>query len=986
VTVVAGARGTGDAGAGAGTGAGWATVRRPLRRLAGLVAVGVVLCAAVVAGTRTREAPGTALDTVAETAWLPGPAPGTVMLADALTARAVTVVPAGDAGDADDPMTVTQAGGSAVVLTRFSATVIHAATWRPTQHPPNLDPFVAAGASAVWLLSPHTDTARRVDLEAAAAGRPDDDVVVVGEGLTPRDVRVTDDGTLWVLGPHDLRSFPPGRPPGAVPLGPDTPPRALTLVDSEPVVVEAHRARHVDSARTAFDREWPMALPEGPITAAERSTAVVVARVGDHLGVGGSGRAPSTIEPEGAGDGAPVEHGGLVYLADRASPGILVFDPRRPGGRPAHRIGLPPAGAVSLFAHHRRVWYVQRGPAGGGTRAGVLTPSFTARRIAGPGAGDGDGPGGGTADAGPADDAPPTPPEPIGLDPEAGAGACARSWTPARCLTDGGPEPATRPAADTMDIACPRPWPVTACAPGPGGATSGPAAPGVPAAPGPGDPVAPVVPGVAAALDVPGSPPPPGAGGADPGRPPVADDVDGGAGTIRLPPIIGHPLAEAKEMLHAASLSVRRAEPHPSFDPPDTVFAVHHNLDTLANGAPVQTDWALDLDISDGSRPVKMVAPAMQNTCVVLIGGAVSCRGSNGEGELGNGGWGDTLEPTAVIGLGPGTPLGPATSVTFAVVGSHTCALLADRTAACWGFNWNGQLGDGHTRTSSYAPVKVLGLRDIDQLGAGGSFTCARARGRVWCWGWNRPGVGQLGRQSAEDAPEPGPVEGTDGALRIAVGYEHACALLADHTVKCWGSNQYGQIGDGPPADGSFPPEGRPTPVPVVGLEGQRVRDIVAGEHHTCALLESGSVSCWGGDFFSSADGSAASSTPTTVPGLARVEQIVAGDQHACALVTGGQVRCWGNPGAGVRGDGTSATTATEPRSVPTTMVGLPPVTEIYAGGSQTCAVLADRSLYCTGIINPSDPALYGSGGGVKADGWRGKVNAVVLTPTRIKY
>jgi alpha-tubulin suppressor-like RCC1 family protein len=139
---------------------------------------------------------------------------------------------------------------------------------------------------------------------------------------------------------------------------------------------------------------------------------------------------------------------------------------------------------------------------------------------------------------------------------------------------------------------------------------------------------------------------------------------------------------------------------------------------------------------------------------------------------------------------------------------THTCARRATGAVSCWGSNGNGELGNG-TNTQSSIPVDVVGITDAVDVrsslnGGGGDFTCAlHATGTVSCWGYN--GQGQLGDGTNTDRSTPVDVIGLSGVAKIATGWRHACAQATTGTVKCWGWNAYGQLGDGTNTDRSTP-------------------------------------------------------------------------------------------------------------------------------------------------------------------------------------
>jgi alpha-tubulin suppressor-like RCC1 family protein len=209
----------------------------------------------------------------------------------------------------------------------------------------------------------------------------------------------------------------------------------------------------------------------------------------------------------------------------------------------------------------------------------------------------------------------------------------------------------------------------------------------------------------------------------------------------------------------------------------------------------------------------------------------------------------------------------------------------------------------------------------------------------VKCWGLNDRG--QLGNGTTADAPMPTPVVGLGTQVSaVAAGYKHTCAVTAAGAVKCWGSNQFGQLGIGTTTDSA-------TPVDVTGL-GTTVVSIATGGFHTCAITSAGAVKCWG----LNAEGqlgmgtaTAMSTQPVNVIGLASgASAVSAGDFHTCALTSSGQVRCWGRNQEGQVGKGQTSTIEAAPVDVI-----LPAVYSIAAGGWHTCAVTTTWQVKCWG-------------------------------------
>ncbi|HEX5825433.1 MAG TPA: hypothetical protein VFY18_13325, partial [Candidatus Limnocylindrales bacterium] len=242
---------------------------------------------------------------------------------------------------------------------------------------------------------------------------------------------------------------------------------------------------------------------------------------------------------------------------------------------------------------------------------------------------------------------------------------------------------------------------------------------------------------------------------------------------------------------------------------------------------------------------------------------------------------------------------------------------------------------DGVFGEGSEALQGTVGGR-ITQLSAGNGPTCALLENAtVRCWGWNQ--YGQLGDGTTTDRPTPVAVSGLSNVVQIAAGSHHVCALLADTTVRCWGYNGSGALGDGTMTDS-------PVPVTVSGLSD--VTSLTAMDEAMCALLEDATVRCWGQNGNGEVgDGTTTNRlTPVPVGGLAGVTAITGGAAHVCALLLDTTVRCWGfNPYGGV-GDGSIVD-----RRTPVTVSGLSTVTALGAGYYHSCARLANATVKCWG-------------------------------------
>jgi alpha-tubulin suppressor-like RCC1 family protein len=272
--------------------------------------------------------------------------------------------------------------------------------------------------------------------------------------------------------------------------------------------------------------------------------------------------------------------------------------------------------------------------------------------------------------------------------------------------------------------------------------------------------------------------------------------------------------------------------------------------------------------------------------------------------------------------------------------GSHTCALDSSGGVKCWGNNNIGQLGDG-TTIARYTPVEVSGLNSgVIALAAGARHTCALDKdGGVKCWGKNN--YGQLGDGTTNDRYMPVEVIGlSSGVTALATGVDYTCALTSEGGIKCWGWNGYGQLGDGTTDD-------HYTPVDVSGLTSG-VIGLTTGWIHTCALTSSGGLKCWGWNNHGQLGDNTTEykHTPVDVIGLTRESKsIVAGGNYTCSIIIGGEVYCWGHNYYGQLGDGT-----TTDKLTPVAVSGLSSgVQALTAGWHHTCAITSNGGVMCWG-------------------------------------
>lgn len=281
----------------------------------------------------------------------------------------------------------------------------------------------------------------------------------------------------------------------------------------------------------------------------------------------------------------------------------------------------------------------------------------------------------------------------------------------------------------------------------------------------------------------------------------------------------------------------------------------------------------------------------------------------------------------------------------LAVGDRYVCGITGDGIAMCKGDNSFGRLGDG-TTTSRAHPVAVDAPEDVrfTQLSAGPYHTCGlSSTGDVYCWGSNS--YGQIGDGSTTGRLSPSVVSNPDGVTfkRIIVGDRETCALTAAGAAYCWGRNSNGQVGDGTFTD-------RAVPSRVLAPDDVAFLELSAGGSHTCGLADTGQVYCWGyNDDGRLGDGTQVDQpVPVAVrtPPNAYLAHVTVGRLHSCAMTGSGKAWCWGANLNGELGDGT-----TTYRSTPTAVIAIDGVdfTSITAGESHTCALAATGRAYCWG-------------------------------------
>ena len=378
---------------------------------------------------------------------------------------------------------------------------------------------------------------------------------------------------------------------------------------------------------------------------------------------------------------------------------------------------------------------------------------------------------------------------------------------------------------------------------------------------------------------------------------------------------------------------------------------------------------------------VRDVSAGGAHTCALLKDGRIKCWGRNDEGQLGSGnlvnrgaGKGEMGDSLVVVNLGES-----ARAVSAGA--AHTCALLANGSLKCWGKNNKGQLGVGD-RDDRNLPVDVeVGDElTVKSVSAGGEHTCALlSDDSMKCWG--EGSTGQLLSGSPDERLKPS-ANGIDlddhlVAKDISMGTEHACALLNHGLIKCWGKNDVGQLGQGDldsVGKSSGDPDDELDEIPPVNLGTDvTARAVTVGTRHSCAIVNDGSVVCWGANDRGQLGLGTSTNNPDPHQGDDHGEmgdalegitfgsrmmavQIGAGEDFTCALVSNASVRCWGKNDVGqlgrgdtdTIGDGETAGEGMEPVTFPTGVVPQ----RLSVGTRHACIVGrsgTDDKVYCWG-------------------------------------
>jgi alpha-tubulin suppressor-like RCC1 family protein len=354
------------------------------------------------------------------------------------------------------------------------------------------------------------------------------------------------------------------------------------------------------------------------------------------------------------------------------------------------------------------------------------------------------------------------------------------------------------------------------------------------------------------------------------------------------------------------------------------------------------------------------------HSCGVLTDGSAYCWGNNDYGQLGDGSTTRRVFPVPIAG-----------TMRFAMLtagAAHTCGLSTAGAAYCWGFNYSGQLGD-QTHTNRTVPTPVAGSLAFATLVAGGSYTCGLTLdGTAYCWGWNA--FSQLGDGGTADQSAPKAVAGALTFASISANSFHTCAVTAAGAAYCWGSNDYGQLGTGDALS-------QPAPVAVSG--GLTFSSVEAGYHHSCGVTTGGGGYCWGRNQsgqlgLGDSVGGGSQLLPVEVPGGREWSLIDAGALFSCGIEAGtGAGYCWGLNQSGQLGK-RSPDSCYDENNNPY-YCSLSP---LAVGGGLTFSAISAATQHVCGLTTDGVAYCWGMGGdGQLGDGQKGG-NVNTLDPVKV--
>ncbi|MFK7873564.1 MAG: hypothetical protein AB8C84_10460, partial [Oligoflexales bacterium] len=414
-----------------------------------------------------------------------------------------------------------------------------------------------------------------------------------------------------------------------------------------------------------------------------------------------------------------------------------------------------------------------------------------------------------------------------------------------------------------------------------------------------------------------------------------------------------------------------------------TYYATIRSVDTAGN-----TSASVYGDGFVAKRSVKTLSAGRgHSVCAVLSNDQLKCWGDNGYGELGYGNTdnigddsGEMGDRLSAVDLGTGR-----TALSVAVGKLHTCALLDNNQAKCWGYGLHGSLGQGNGNSlgdgsgemgDSLSAIDLGAGRTVQSLAGAEFHTCALLdNNQVKCWGAGS--FGKLGNGSSSNVGDGSGEMGDDldevelgsglSVLSIDAGYLHTCVVLSNNTLKCWGSGISGMLGNGSQDNIGDSGGEMGNSLSAVDLgTGRTALSVSAGGRHTCAVLDNNQLKCWGANYsgqlgygntdnLGDSGGEMGDSLSAVDLGTGRTAlSVSAGNFHTCAVLDNNQVKCWGAGGNGRLGYGNTDNLGDDSGEMGDNLSAIDlgagrTALSVFASELATCALLDNNQMKCWG-------------------------------------
>lgn len=339
--------------------------------------------------------------------------------------------------------------------------------------------------------------------------------------------------------------------------------------------------------------------------------------------------------------------------------------------------------------------------------------------------------------------------------------------------------------------------------------------------------------------------------------------------------------------------------------------------------------------VFSGSQAWQVLASSWDYSCGIKQDGSLWCWGGNGNGQIGNN--------STVI---QNTPLHIQTSQTWKHVATgrfHTCAVRSDDTLWCWGSNLAGRTGLNTTTGNTLVPTQISGGGSWKMTSLGHDHSCGiKTDNTLWCWGTNQFGRTGLNTTSGNTLV-PTQVSGGGSWKSVSLGYQVTCAIKSDDTLNCWGNNANGATAMNTTTGNTIVPTG------VNGGGSWKTISVSlsnGSNHSGCAIKSDDTVWCWGSNSYGNlGDGTTTQRiVPTAISGGGSWRLVEAGNMHSCGIKSDNTAWCWGYNSEGQLNDGT-----TTQRTSPTAVISGGSWKALYTGFANTCGIRADNQIYCWG-------------------------------------